>query len=72
MEMKWKDDALIKVKIDKGCTLISANRNGLLSMAEHLKELAKKETGSHIHYDQYNSLEDGSDELIVEITETEE
>ena len=28
--------------------------------------LAGEEPGSHIHYDEYNSLEDGSDELIIE------
>ena len=69
MEMKWKDDPTIKVKIEKDCTLISANRDGLLSLAEHLRELAKQERGTHIHYDQYNSLEDGSDELIIELIE---
>lgn len=66
MELRWENDPIIKVKIENGCALISANRSGLLSLAEHLTELAKQDKGAHIHYDEYNSLEDGSDELIIE------
>ena len=69
MELKWKGDPVIKVRIEKDGTLISANRDGLLSLADHLFELAKQERGAHIHYDQYNSLEDGSDELVIELIE---
>ena len=68
MELKWENDPIIKVKIENGYTLISANRDGLLSLAEQLSDLAKQEKGTHIHYDEYNSLEDGSDELIIEKT----
>ena len=28
--------------------------------------LAEETPGSHIHYDEYNSLEEGSSELIIE------
>ncbi|MBQ2657244.1 MAG: hypothetical protein IJF87_01580 [Erysipelotrichaceae bacterium] len=72
MQMKWQGDPIIKVKIERDCALISANRDGLLSLAKQLNELANQKKGTHIHYDQYNSLEEGSDELIVEIIETEE
>lgn len=48
--------------------IISANREGLLSLANHLLNLAQAEVpcGTHIHLDEYNSLEDGSLDLIVE------
>ena len=66
MEIKWKDDFEIRFRINDGTAVISANRDGLLSLAEQLVTLAEEDSGSHIHYDEYNSLEDGSDELIIE------
>ena len=47
-------------------TIISANREGMLSLAAQLSALANAENGEHIHYDAYNSLETGSTELIIE------
>ena len=66
MEIKWKDDFEIRFRIEGGTAVISANRDGLLSLVEQLTALAGEEPGSHIHYDEYNSLEDGSHELIIE------
>ena len=66
MDIEWKDGFEIKVKIENGATIISANREGLLSLAEQLSALANAENGDHIHYDEYNSLENGSTELIIE------
>lgn len=66
MEIKWTDDFAIKVCVRNGTTTISANREGLLSLAEQLKTLAEEAPGCHIHYDEYNSLQEGSAELIVE------
>lgn len=66
MQTTWKDDFEIRFRIDGSTAVISANRNGLLSLAEQLVTLAGEEPGSHIHYDGYNSFEDGSDELIIE------
>ena len=60
MDIKWVDGFEIRVSIDGGAVLI------LLSLAEQLTMLAEQPTGSHIHYDKYNSLEEGSDELIIE------
>ena len=36
------------------------------SLARIFADLAEEPPGSHIHLDAYNSLEDGSAELIVE------
>lgn len=66
MDMDWNDGFTIRVSTKDGAALISANREGLLSLAGQLTALAEEPAGCHIHYDPYNSLEDGSDEMIVE------
>ena len=66
MDIKWEDGFEIKVRSDGRSATISANREGLLSLAEQLINLAKEGPGSHIHYDEYNSLEKGSCELVIE------
>ncbi len=65
-DMKWKPDAEIRVRIENGTAVLSANRDGLLSLADHLCALAESSPGSHVHYDAYNSLEEGSSELVIE------
>ncbi len=69
MELKWEDGFEIKTSVVCGAIVISANRDGLLSLARHLNALADKKAGSHIHLDEYNSLETDSVELIIEKTE---
>ena len=64
--MEWVEGFEIRVHAADGQTVISANREGLLSLAKRLEELAEEAPGSHIHLDAYNSLEDGSSELILE------
>jgi hypothetical protein len=66
MDIEWKDGFSIRVGIDGNTVLLSANKEGLLSLAEQLKSLAEESSGTHLHYDMYNSLEDDSSELIVE------
>ena len=55
-----------KAAAENGKIVISANREGLLSLAKHLTALADSEPGEHVHYDEYNSLESGSAEIIIE------
>ena len=43
MEFEWVDGFEIKVRIEDGAAVISANREGLLSLAKHLKTLAESE-----------------------------
>lgn len=69
MELKWTGGFTIRVRAEDGAAVISANREGLISLAGHLAALAEEKPGSHIHYDAYNSLEDESDELVIEKTE---
>ena len=68
MELTWENDAVISVKQDGKTVQISANLAGLRSLASHLAALAQEPPGSHVHLDEYNALEDGSSELIIEIT----
>jgi hypothetical protein len=37
----------------------------MLSLAKQLTALAEAAPGQHIHYDDYNSLEEGSAEMII-------
>ena len=66
MELNWVDGFKINVRIENGAAVISANKEGLLSLADHLKSLAEEPSGTHIHLDAYNSLEEDSSELILE------
>ena len=66
MILNWIDGFEISVRIENGAAVISANREGLLSLTNHLKSLAEEPLGTHIHLDAYNSLEEGSSELIFE------
>ena len=65
MEIEWVDGFDIRVKVDHDTVVISANKEGMLSLAKQLTALAEAAPGQHIHYDEYNSLEDGSAEMIV-------
>ena len=66
MDLHWEEGFSIDVRIQNGAAVIRANREGLLSLADHLKALAEEPAGSHIHLDAFNSLEDGSAGLILE------
>ncbi len=68
MELRWTDGAVIKVTSEDGTAVISANREGLISLGNHLLTLSREKPGTHIHYDEHNSLEDGSSELVIEKT----
>lgn len=66
MDLVWEEGFQIDVRVGNGAAVIRANREGLMSLANHLKTLAEAPAGSHIHLDQRNALEDGSTELILE------
>ena len=67
MDIEWVDGFTIRVRSDSdGTVVVSANREGLLSLARHFQALAEGVPGDHIHYDEYNSLEEGSAEMIIE------
>ena len=66
MKTEWVDGFEIRAAAENGEIVISANREGLLSLAKQLTALADGIPGDHIHYNEYNSLEDGSPEIIIE------
>ena len=67
MVIEWVNGFKIHVSTDKDEVIISANKEGLLSLAKQLTALAEGKSGDHIHYDDCNSLEDGSSGMIIEI-----
>ncbi len=70
MEMNWIDGFRIEVALQGGGVVVSANREGLLSLANHLQALCEEPArGAHFHLDANTALEDGSLELIVERVE---
>lgn len=69
MDFEWKEGYALRVAVDGGGAVISANKEGLVSLANHLLALSREPAGSHFHLDAYNALEEGSAELIAEITE---
>ena len=68
LRMKWEDGTRIEVKRGTNSTIIRANREGLLSLARLMLTLATEEVpkGCHWHLDELNSLEEGSQELVVD------
>ena len=68
LQLCWGDGYMIKVASENNKVVISANREGLISMVNHLLNLAQvdEQCGTHIHLDEYNALEDGSIDLIIE------
>ena len=66
MKIQWIDGFEIRVSIQNDEAVIAANREGLLSLARQLFDLAEEKEGAHIHYDESNALEEGSAPLIIE------
>lgn len=68
IKYKWEDGFEIETKYESGVINIVANKAGLISLANHLLNLAQSEVpvGYHLHFDEYNSLEENSLELIIQ------
>lgn len=64
----WENEFEISTKYGDNIFTISANKAGLISLAKQLITLAEspEEVEVHLHYDDLNSLEDGSIEFVVE------
>lgn len=65
MRVRWEDGFEIRTAIDGDEVVLSANREGMLSLANIFRDLAEENPGAHIHLDECNSLEDGSCELVI-------
>ena len=68
IELKWESNYKIIVNNCNNELIISANREGLLSLANHLINLSQLDVpiGTHIHLDEYNSLEEGSVDMVIQ------
>ena len=66
--LNWEGNFTIKVSDINGSVSIEANTEGLISLANHLLNLSQSSVpiGTHLHLDEYNSLEEGSLDLIIE------
>jgi hypothetical protein len=64
---EWVGAPQIKASLEDGSIVIAANRDGLISLAGHLLNLAQEgvPAGEHMHFGDYNSLEEDSVELIL-------
>jgi hypothetical protein len=64
----WTDGFELNVIADNNAVLIKANKEGLISMANHLLNLAQDDVpkNHHMHFDEFNSLEEGSKQLTIE------
>lgn len=66
MDINWISGFTIAVEQQGNAVVINANKEGLLSLANIFTALSRETaSGAHVHLDQYNSLEDGSTELII-------
>lgn len=67
-EYKWEDGFEIEARNLDGVISVIANKEGLISLANHLLNLAQftVPSGYHLHLDEYNSLDEGSLELIFQ------
>ncbi len=67
IELTWENAYNIMCMIEGNSLKILANKQGLLSLANHLITLAQDTipSGNHLHFDEYNSLDDDSKELII-------
>ncbi|ASA23040.1 Imm32 family immunity protein [Paenibacillus donghaensis] len=67
-KLEWEDNFYIDCSVDKETVKISANQEGLISLANHLLNLAQGEVplNTHLHFDDHNSLEEGSSQIIIE------
>lgn len=68
LKLNWTDNYKIEVNNNHGEIIIYANEEGLLSLANHFLTLvqANVSTGAHIHLDEYNSLEEGLTEVVIQ------
>ena len=71
LRTQWQEGFSIATSGTTDCFILKANKAGLVSLAQHLLTLAQDDVpvGCHIHYDESNSLEDESIELVIQKTD---
>ena len=68
ISLEWDYGFAIDAQQFPSGVAIKANKAGLISLARHLLTLSQDSVpkGHHIHFDDSNSLEDNSCELLIE------
>ncbi len=68
IQMVWERGFIIDAQSNNESVVIRANKEGLISLAKQLLIIAQDQIpkGYHFHYDESNSLENGSCEIIIE------
>ena len=68
LTLSWDPGFVINIKQEDGVVILQANNAGLRSLAKHLISISNEDVPEyvHIHFDDSNSLELGSQELIIE------
>lgn len=68
IEFVWEENFIIQADNNLNSVVIKANKEGLQSLAKHLLTLAQDEVpvDTHLHYDEFNSLEEGSCEIVFQ------
>lgn len=71
IDVIWDQNASYTIKLDERSVLLTANKQGLVSLAKQMLYMAYNDLpcGSHVHFDSFfiNNL-DSMYELIIEIT----
>lgn len=67
-EFIWENNSVIETRYSDNALTIKTNKDGLISLGRHLIALAQDTLGEkyHISFDEFNDLEEGSKELIIE------
>ena len=68
LQIIWEEGFHIHLETDSdGVVVLSANKEGLVTLAKQLLTLANPlvPIGSHIHLDSFGGLEEGSKEFIL-------
>ena len=67
-ESQWEYGFEIKIEQKESYIQLTANKEGLISLAKQLLNLAQEDIpkGYHLHYDEYNSLENGSLDMVIQ------
>lgn len=68
LEFNWEPGFCIETQVIDSKITLKLNKEGLISLARILNSLASDEIPNnyHLHLDDSNSLEDGSNEIIIE------
>ena len=68
LSLIWEKGYELSCLYKDNCIQITANNEGLITLARHLLSLAQNDipSGYHIQLDELNGLNEGSTEIIIE------